>query len=170
MRASGIQSSDPQCGDKKSQRWKSTAVVLPPLTIDADALAALRLVRAGQKRRKRRGSGRLCHDPQDAPEHVLAVYDRVVGDEDDTVNVLPSDRKNPLADAARCQRIRRHAAAFSIDRMSGGERLCQGWTSERLDADDLDAAGVPSGDAGDQPATADRDQHRVDIGRLFIKL
>ena len=35
-----------------------------------------------------------------------------------------------------------------------------------LDADDLDAALVPGGDAADQAAAADRDQQRVEVGRL----
>ena len=39
-----------------------------------------------------------------------------------------------------------------------------------LDAHDLDAALVPGGDAADQPAAADGDQQRVDLGRLPLQL
>ena len=35
---------------------------------------------------------------------------------------------------------------------------------------DLDAALVPGGDAADQPAAADRDQQRVEVGRLLLEL
>src|SRR4029077_18324141 len=41
---------------------------------------------------------------------------------------------------------------------------------KRLDADDLDAARIPGGDAGDQAAAAHRDQHRIDIRRLALEL
>ena len=39
-----------------------------------------------------------------------------------------------------------------------------------LDADHLDAALVPGGDAADQAAAADRDQQRIEVGRLLLEL
>jgi hypothetical protein len=39
-----------------------------------------------------------------------------------------------------------------------------------LDADDVNAAAVPGGDAADQPAAADRDQQRIDLRRIAFDL
>ncbi len=82
--------------------------------------------------------------------------------------VVLDNREYPFTDPPRRQRIRRQAAG--LDRMSGLERLGQCGRGERLDADDLDAAGVPGGDPRDQPAAAHRHQNRIDIRCLRGKL
>src|SRR5215831_790010 len=75
-----------------------------------------------------------------------------------------------LADPAWRERISREAAGFGIDRAAGMQRFGQRRGGKRLDADDLDAAAIPSGDPRDQAASADRHQQRVDIRGLLIEL
>jgi hypothetical protein len=62
------------------------------------------------------------------------------------------------------------AACLGVDRPSGLQRAKQRRRRLRLDPDDPDPPSVPRGDAADQPAAADRDEKRVEIGELFFDL
>src|SRR5205807_673264 len=57
-----------------------------------------------------------------------------------------------------------------VDGPAGFERVVQRRRAVRFDGDDADAACVPRGDAADEPAAADGDEHRVEIGRLALEL
>ena len=73
----------------------------------------------------------------------------------------------PGADIAGAERIRGDRINRDIDRSTRLQRIVKRTGSGRLDADHPDAAGEPGGDAGNQTATADRDQNRIEIGRLL---
>jgi hypothetical protein len=62
------------------------------------------------------------------------------------------------------------AIGNGIDRAAGRERAKQRRRGLWLDADHPRAAPVPGGDAGDQAATAHRDQHGVERTRLPLEL
>jgi len=60
------------------------------------------------------------------PEPILRRTDRFVGNQDGLMDVALRDRQHTLADAPRRKRVRRQAAGFGIDRMSGLQRFRQG--------------------------------------------
>ena len=70
---------------------------------------------------------------------------------------------------AAARKIRGEAASLRIDGMPGLKGFRQRWRCQRLDADDLDAPGIQSGDTSDQPAAADRYEDGVDVGRLLLE-
>ena len=82
----------------------------------------------------------------------------------------PRDGEHELADPPRRERVRRDAARGSVDRPARLEGLRQCGRQLGLDADDPSVARVPAGHAADQPAAADRHQHRVERGRLSGEL
>jgi hypothetical protein len=80
------------------------------------------------------------------------------------------DRKHQLADAPRRERVGRDPSSRCVHGVARGERTLERRRSFRLDGDDFDAARVPGGDAADMPAAADRDEQRIEAGRLLLKL
>ena len=80
------------------------------------------------------------------------------------------DRKHQFADPAWRQRIGRDAARRRIHRPARFQRLGQRGRAFRFDADNADRARAPGGDAADQPAAANRDDHCLDVRRLHRQL
>ena len=97
-----------------------------------------------------------------APEAPLGFDDRRVGHERDLGDMPARDGEVPFADPSCAERIGGDRLDRDVDRAAGFERRMQRARTFRLDADDLDPSGEPGGDAGDQPAAADRDEHRVE--------
>src|SRR5262249_38900831 len=79
-------------------------------------------------------------------------------------------RKHQLADTARCKRICRDAAGWSVDRPASSQRFRQRWGLLGFDADQMCVPRVPAGDAADQSAAANCDENRIEIGHLNLQL
>ena len=101
---------------------------------------------------------------------ALRIQDGLVLDQHGTHGMTAHDGEDQLADALGSEGIGGNAASRSIDRMSSRERHAQRRRQAGLDADDLDAALVPGGNATDQATTADGDQQRIDVRRLALQL
>ena len=54
------------------------------------------------------------------------------------------------------------------DGLAGFQRGVKAAASLRFDGDNLDAAGEPGGDAGDEAAATDGNEDRVEVGRLRL--
>src|SRR5581483_9544279 len=63
---------------------------------DADALARLRLVAAGDQRRERRRAARLGHETEGSPERLLCLSNGFVRDEHDALDETRRDCKGVL--------------------------------------------------------------------------
>src|SRR5262245_33095747 len=139
-----------------------------PAYKNSDALLRLGTISARKQRRERRGPARLGDDSQRLPKGFLRSPNLIVCDQRDTAHIFFRDRKHQRAYTTWGERIRRDAARFGVDRFSGLERLIECGRGLRLDADNLDTAGIPACDAANKPAAADRDKERVEVRGLFL--
>jgi hypothetical protein len=96
--------------------------------------------------------------------------DCIVGNKDNAFHITFGDRKDPLADTARRERVRRDPTGLGVDGPACRERLRQRGGGLRLDPDHPDLSLVPCGNAADQSAAADGNQQRVEIGDLLLEL
>ena len=96
--------------------------------------------------------------------------DRVVGDENDALDPALCDGKDLLANTTWREQIGCEPSGFGIDGSPRRECARQRGRRLRLHANHADPPLVPRGDAADQPAAADRDQQRIQIGDLVLQL
>ena len=110
-------------------------------------------------------AGRL-EDRARVLEHVLDRGADLVGiDQDDLVDQLLAEAEGFLADLLHRHAVGEHADLRQAHAPAGLERAGHGVGIHRLDADDLDLRAQAldvGGDAGDQPAAADRHEDRID--------
>src|SRR5262245_48437327 len=143
--------------DKQTHhRWKETAAFLS-IKVDrhricaayenSNALLRLGAVSAGKQRRERRGPARLGDDSQHLPKGFLRLPNLTVCNQHGAAHVFFRDREHQGADATGGERVRRDTARFGVDRFSGFKRSMKCGRGLRLDADDLDPAAIPRGDA-----------------------
>ena len=99
-------------------------------------------------------------------EHVLDRRADLVGvDEDHAVEELPAQAKRLFADLLHGDPVGEETHVIQHDAPSGLERARHGVGVHRFDAEDLDRRAQPldvGSDAGNEPAAADRHEHRVD--------
>jgi hypothetical protein len=113
---------------------------------------------------ERSGPARLCDDAQRLPKCGLRRPYVIVTDENDVGrNEGAGYRIIESADTLRSQTVGGDAATWRINWVTGRECGIQCRCPIRLDANDLDAARKPGGDARDQTPTPNRDQQRVDV-------
>src|SRR5262249_19068248 len=136
---------------------------------NSDALLRLGAISARKQRRERRGPARLGDNSQHLPKGFLRSPNLIVCNQRDAAHIFFCDRKHQRAYTTWGERIRRDPPPFSVDRVSSVQRLIECGRGLRLDADYLDAAGVPACDTANKPAAADRDKERVEVRDLFLK-
>ena len=135
-----------------------------------DALGFRRAVAAGEQRGECRGAAGLSRDAQNVPQPALCVVDRRVLDQHRRCHMALRDREHQRADPARSQRLGGDPTSGRIDGVAGLKGVVQRRRQLRFDRDDLNPAGIPRGDAADQPAASGRDQQRVDLRAIDLKL
>ena len=137
---------------------------------DANPFPLLWLIPARQQGRESGRAARLGGNSQHLPKRLLRLLNGLVGYQQHALHVRLRDREHQFADPFWGQRIGRDAACFGIDGASCRPGPGKGWRGFRFHADDLDSRVIPGGDAADQPASADRNQHGVDLWRLLFEL
>jgi hypothetical protein len=126
----------------------------------------------GLQARNRQRTGRL-HDASRVVEDVLdGRADLVVADPDDLIHRPPGQGERVHPHLAHRDPIREDADLVQQHPASGGQRLVHRVGLERLDADDLDVRTQCldiAGNAGDQSAPANGDEHGRQIARALAQ-
>jgi hypothetical protein len=135
----------------------------------ANAFARLGNIAASEQRGKGSGAAGLGDNAQSGPESALRLLNGVVGDENDAVDEFLRDGKHQFADTFGSERIRGDASRGTVYGMSGLEGEMQSGSGVGLDANDLDTAGVPGSEATNEAASADGNEQRVEVWRLFFQ-
>ena len=84
-------------------------------------------------------------------------------DQDDAAHEALGDIEIEFANPLCAERIRGERVDGYVNRLFRLQRGVERARAFRLDADDLDPASKPGGDAGDEPAAADRNEDRVEL-------
>src|SRR5215471_15290608 len=120
-----------------------------------------------------RRSGALYHQLAMGHDPDHGVKDLAVGQSHDVIHEALHHREGMLAHSLHTQAVDDAIDLVQGDHMSGFNALLHRWTVGRLYANDLDPGIVRlqrHGDAGDQPAAADRNYRHIDLREVLKNL
>jgi hypothetical protein len=117
-------------------------------------------------RNQRRESGRasgLRGDPELFPQNPLRIADLLIRHQHGIAHGRKKNGKRHIADTLAPERVRGNAPRFDVDRHASLQCAIQCWTLLRFDSDDLYPPRKPRCDTANKAATANGNQHGVDV-------